>query len=312
MVDEPELRVLTQRIDAWCAGEGIAPGVRTQLAAVYIPLAARIARARAEHGGRRAGRGHRRARRGPANRRWLRCSHASSRTATARAARGSRSTTFIGLTPNASSWRARSIRCCARAVFRARTTSRSPNARLTRCSPRVKAIPVRVPRFDKAHDDCAPETTWPVWHGLVEVVLFEGWCLGARPKPKPRCVSRSACSRQRRRGCALPQLRQRSARQAPYRALFARIELQVSLAAPDMQRGARRRTQQEHELGRALADRARAMSDPTARRVSCSTTSASRARCSRACRNTPTWCCASRPTTAVASVESKGIVNRDA
>jgi D-glycerate 3-kinase len=40
-----------------------------------------------------------------------------------------------------------------------------------------------LPRFDKAADDRAPAGTWPTVAGPVDVVLFEGWCVGARPEP---------------------------------------------------------------------------------------------------------------------------------
>lgn len=41
---------------------------------------------------------------------------------------------------------------------------------------------VRLPRFDKARDDRAPESDWPVVTAPVEAVLLEGWCVGARPQ----------------------------------------------------------------------------------------------------------------------------------
>lgn len=39
---------------------------------------------------------------------------------------------------------------------------------------------VAVPRFDKPADDRAPVADWPVVEAPA-VVLFEGWCVGARP-----------------------------------------------------------------------------------------------------------------------------------
>jgi D-glycerate 3-kinase len=41
---------------------------------------------------------------------------------------------------------------------------------------------VSLPRFDKALDDRAPESTWPAVETPVDVVLFEGWCIGTRPQ----------------------------------------------------------------------------------------------------------------------------------
>ena len=40
-----------------------------------------------------------------------------------------------------------------------------------------------LPAFDKARDDRAPQREWPIVEAPVEVVLFEGWCVGARPQP---------------------------------------------------------------------------------------------------------------------------------
>jgi D-glycerate 3-kinase len=42
---------------------------------------------------------------------------------------------------------------------------------------------VALPRFDKAADDPRPRTDWPVIQAPVDVVIFEGWCMGARPQP---------------------------------------------------------------------------------------------------------------------------------
>ena len=41
---------------------------------------------------------------------------------------------------------------------------------------------VPVPVFDKAIDDRVPEDDWPGIETPVDVVLFEGWCVGARPQ----------------------------------------------------------------------------------------------------------------------------------
>ena len=45
------------------------------------------------------------------------------------------------------------------------------------------SAPVAVPRFDKAVDDRRPPGTWETIEPPVELVLLEGWCLGARPQP---------------------------------------------------------------------------------------------------------------------------------
>lgn len=41
---------------------------------------------------------------------------------------------------------------------------------------------VRMPRFDKARDDRLPAADWPLVAAPVDVLLFEGWCIGATPQ----------------------------------------------------------------------------------------------------------------------------------
>ncbi len=41
---------------------------------------------------------------------------------------------------------------------------------------------VRMPRFDKARDDRLPAADWPTVAAPVDVLLFEGWCIGATPQ----------------------------------------------------------------------------------------------------------------------------------
>lgn len=38
-----------------------------------------------------------------------------------------------------------------------------------------------LPRFDKAADDRAPDSAWPVFQGPAEAIVMDGWCLGATP-----------------------------------------------------------------------------------------------------------------------------------
>jgi D-glycerate 3-kinase len=40
---------------------------------------------------------------------------------------------------------------------------------------------VALPRFSKEHDEPHPAQDWPVFEGPCDVLLFEGWCVGAAP-----------------------------------------------------------------------------------------------------------------------------------
>ncbi len=39
-----------------------------------------------------------------------------------------------------------------------------------------------IPAFDKASDDRLPESQWHNCHGPVDLILFEGWCVGCTPE----------------------------------------------------------------------------------------------------------------------------------
>ena len=42
--------------------------------------------------------------------------------------------------------------------------------------------PIALPRFDKATDERHRVADWPPWTGRCDLVIFEGWCMGARPQ----------------------------------------------------------------------------------------------------------------------------------
>lgn len=41
---------------------------------------------------------------------------------------------------------------------------------------------VTLPRFDKGRDNPAVKSTWPPIDAQCDIILFEGWCVGARPQ----------------------------------------------------------------------------------------------------------------------------------
>jgi len=52
--------------------------------------------------------------------------------------------------------------------------------RVLRCLREGK--PIALPRFDKAKDERVPVAQWPPWEGRCDVMILEGWCVGARPQ----------------------------------------------------------------------------------------------------------------------------------
>jgi D-glycerate 3-kinase len=109
-----------------------------------------------------------------------------------------------------------------------------------------------VPSFDKAVDDRRPETEWPTVSGPVDVVLFEGWCVGASAEPDAALLE-PLNSLERTQD---PQGRWRAHVNAAladdYRALFNLVDVQVFLRISSMERVFEWRELQEAKLRKSV------------------------------------------------------------
>ncbi|THD80904.1 MAG: kinase [Phenylobacterium sp.] len=107
---------------------------------------------------------------------------------------------------------------------------------------------IALPRFDKATDNPAPITERPAFVGPAQVVLFEGWCVGARAQPREALRAPiNALERDED-----PDGRWRrfvnTALAAAYPSLFERHDELVLLAAPSFEVVAGWRAEQEAKL----------------------------------------------------------------
>ncbi len=111
---------------------------------------------------------------------------------------------------------------------------------------------VAVPRFDKATDAPRPVADWPVV-GRTDVVLFEGWCVGATAQTAGDLVApvnaleRDADADGRWRRFVNAQLA------GPYRALFAPLDRLILLRPPDFATVVRWRQAAERAGANAMA-----------------------------------------------------------
>lgn len=109
-------------------------------------------------------------------------------------------------------------------------------------------MPVALPRFDKGADDRLPEREWPIVGPDLQVLILEGWCLGAFPQPADELVRPINALE------AGEDLDGRWRRYAndmlgdAYQRLFARIDRLVLLAAPGFEVVHDWRLEQEREL----------------------------------------------------------------
>jgi D-glycerate 3-kinase len=103
-----------------------------------------------------------------------------------------------------------------------------------------------LPRFDKAHDDRESSACWPIAPRNCEVVLFEGWCVGARPQAERALVEPVNALERDEDPDGIWRRAVNAALGEGYARLFARIDALLLLAAPgfDVVYGWRREQEQ--------------------------------------------------------------------
>lgn len=107
---------------------------------------------------------------------------------------------------------------------------------------------IALPAFDKAADTRKPRAQWRTLASPVDVIIFEGWCVGARAQGAAALVQpvndleRTEDPEGTWRGYVNHEL------DGPYQTLFARIHTLVLLAAPNFEVVASWRAEQEAKL----------------------------------------------------------------
>jgi len=118
--------------------------------------------------------------------------------------------------------------------------------------------PVSLPLFDKARDDRSAASRWPRAPRDCQVLLFEGWCVGARPQADEDLAKPVNELERLEDPQAIWRRHVNDALGSDYRRLFARIDRLAMLAAPGFEVVFDWRMQQESELreGPGVMDRA--------------------------------------------------------
>ncbi len=107
---------------------------------------------------------------------------------------------------------------------------------------------LHLPRFDKARDDRVPETGWPQITAPIDVLLFEGWCMASTPQPGADLVAPINRLEADEDADGTWRAYVNTALEGPYRALFAKIDYLVMLAAPEFEAVLGWRQLQEQKL----------------------------------------------------------------
>lgn len=106
---------------------------------------------------------------------------------------------------------------------------------------------VCLPRFDKASDDPAPKNTWPEV-GLLDVLIFEGWCVGAVAQESAALDEPVNALETEHDADGIWRAYVNTQLEGPYAKLFERLDRLVLLEAPGFEVVQAWRTQQEHSL----------------------------------------------------------------
>ncbi|GGZ01312.1 kinase [Novosphingobium colocasiae] len=96
-----------------------------------------------------------------------------------------------------------------------------------------QGAPVPMPRFDKSRDDRVPRADWPCAPAHCAVLLFEGWCVGARPQPVEALAHTVNALEAQEDAEGTWRGHANVALTGPYAQLFARLDRLILLAAPD-------------------------------------------------------------------------------
>jgi len=116
-----------------------------------------------------------------------------------------------------------------------------------------------LPRFDKSCDDRAAPETWTQVDGPIDIVLFEGWCVGTGPQSAVELEPPINELERREDADGIWRRFVNDRLRGEYAALFAHIDVLVYLQAPDFESVYRWRLEQENKLADAIGTAAGAI-----------------------------------------------------
>lgn len=118
-----------------------------------------------------------------------------------------------------------------------------------------------LPRFDKASDDRVPRDAWPEFGGRPDVVILEGWCVGARPQGESALVEPVNALEAREDAEGSWRRYANACLGGDYAAFFAGLDLRLMLRAPSFACVHGWRAEQEAGLNRDSQSARPAMSE---------------------------------------------------
>ncbi|PQA86925.1 kinase [Hyphococcus luteus] len=109
-------------------------------------------------------------------------------------------------------------------------------------------VAVTMPVFDKSCDDRAPESEWRRIEYGPDIILFEGWCVGAAAQDEEALTAPVNRLEREEDADGVWRARVNERLASDYQTVFALIDYLVMLRAPDMETILENRREQERKL----------------------------------------------------------------
>jgi D-glycerate 3-kinase len=105
-----------------------------------------------------------------------------------------------------------------------------------------------LPRFNKAIDDRYPETEWPRLEGRPDIIILEGWCVGAKAQPSSALSDPINSLEEQEDPDGVWRHYANDALMNDYQKLFGMLDWKIMLAAPSFDCVYQWRKEQEEKL----------------------------------------------------------------
>lgn len=107
---------------------------------------------------------------------------------------------------------------------------------------------IEIPRFSKATDDRLPKNNWDQVSTPIDLILFEGWCVGATPQSEEELIQPLNSLEKKEDADGSWRRYVNNQLIGPYRELFDLIDRQLMLKIPDWDMVYHWRKRQEQQL----------------------------------------------------------------
>ena len=118
-----------------------------------------------------------------------------------------------------------------------------------------------IPRFNKAEDDRFPQDQWDTAGGKMDIVMFEGWCLGAEPQKADDLLTPVNELEEKYDAELIWRKYVNQQLRGHYSTLFNTVDLWIMLKAPSFDCVFNWRLQQENKLRESINDKSRTMDE---------------------------------------------------